>query len=108
MKNFAKKPAYKVLKQDRNAHIVQSLTDNTYSYVLFETPRALLPGELLQRADTSCLVMIHKESSDKMLLTVAKPDLADRVTKLSTKMENEWNAAFIPVHGLMTKVVRFR
>ena len=76
MKNFAKKPAYKVLKQDRNAHIVQSLTDNTYSYVLFETPRALLPGELLQRADTSCLVMIHKESSDKMLLTVAQPDLA--------------------------------
>ena len=35
MKAFAKKPGYKVLKQDRNAHIVQSLTDNLYSYVLF-------------------------------------------------------------------------
>ena len=37
---FAKKPAYKVLQQDRNAHIVQSLSDNIYSYVLFETPQA--------------------------------------------------------------------
>lgn len=76
MKAFAKKPGYKVLKQDRNAHIVQSLTDNLYSYVLFETPQTLLPGDLLQRADTSCLVMIRKESSDKLLLTVAQPDLA--------------------------------
>ena len=76
MKAFAKKPGYKVLKQDRNAHIVQSLTDNLYSYVLFETPQSLLPGDLLQRVDTSCLVMIRKESSDKLLLTVAQPDLA--------------------------------
>ena len=76
MKAFAKKPGYKVLKQDRNAHIVRSLTDNLYSYVLFETPQTLLPGDLLQRADTSCLVMIRKESSDKLLLTVAQPDLA--------------------------------
>ena len=35
-----------------------------------------LYGDLLQRADTSCLVMIRKESSDKLLLTVAQPDLA--------------------------------
>ena len=73
---FAKKPAYKVLQQDRNAHIVQSLSDNIYSYVLFETPQALLPGGLLQRTDTSCLVMIRKESPEKMLLTVSQPDLA--------------------------------
>lgn len=76
MKAFGKKPAYKVLKQDRDAHIVQSPTKDIYSYVLFETPQTLLPGGLLQRADTSCLVMIHKESSDKILLTVAQPDLA--------------------------------
>lgn len=76
MKAFGKKPTYKVLKQDRDAHIVQSPTKDTYSYVLFETPQASLPGGLLQRADTSCLVMIHKESSDKILLTVAQPDLA--------------------------------
>lgn len=74
MKAFGKKPAYKVLQQDRNAHIVQS--DNIYSYVLFETPRTALPAGLLQRTDTSCLVMIRKESRDKMLLTVAQPDLA--------------------------------
>ena len=76
MKAFGKKPAYKVLKQDRDAHIVHSPTKNIYSYVLFETPQASLPGGLLQRADTSCLVMIRKESSDKILLTVAQPDLA--------------------------------
>ena len=75
LKAFAKKPSYKVLQQDRNAHIVRSLTDNLTSYVLFETPQAL-PGEgLLQKADTSCLVMI-REDRDKLLLTVSQPDLA--------------------------------
>ena len=76
MKAFAAKPAYEVLKQDRDAHIVHSPAERVYSYVLFETPQAVLPGELLQRTDTSCLVMIHEKSSDKMLLTVAQPDLA--------------------------------
>lgn len=76
MKAFASKPTYKVLKQDRSAHIVQSLIDNTISYVLFETPEELLPGGLVERADTSCLVMVHKKSADKILLTVAQPDLA--------------------------------
>lgn len=77
LKSFASgKPSYKVLQQDRNAHIVQSLTDNTLSYVLFETPQSELPGGLLQSADTSCLVMIHKESPKKLILTVAQPDLA--------------------------------
>ena len=44
--------------------------------MLFETPQSLLPGGLLQRTDTSCLVMVRKESADKVLLTVAQPDLA--------------------------------
>lgn len=72
---FTKKPTYKVLQQDRNAHIVHSLTDNLTSYVLFETPRKLPVEGLLQKADTSCLVMI-RENKDKLLLTVAQPDLA--------------------------------
>lgn len=76
LKSFAGKPTYKVLKHDRDAHIVQSSDADICSYVLFETPKALLPGDLLQHADTSCLVMIHKESASKMLLTVAQPDLA--------------------------------
>lgn len=76
MAKLADHPAYKVLQQDRNAHIVQSADDETVSYVLFETPQTELPGGLLQRADTSCLVMIHKASADKMRLTVAQPDLA--------------------------------
>ncbi|GFH85609.1 chondroitinase family polysaccharide lyase [Bacteroides acidifaciens] len=76
MKSFGKKPAYKVLKQDCDAHIVYSPAENIYSYVLFETPQAPLPGELLQQTDTSCLVMVHKESPNELLLTVAQPDLA--------------------------------
>lgn len=73
---FDKKPAYKVLQQDRKAHIVQTTSGETTSYVLFETPQSALPGSLLQRTDTSCLVMIHKESPDKIVLTVSQPDLA--------------------------------
>ena len=76
MKKFAKKPTYKVLQQDRNAHIVESVSEQIISYVLFETHETTLPGGLLQRVDTSCLVMIHKGSADKIKLTVAQPDLA--------------------------------
>lgn len=75
MKAFAKKPPYKILQQDRNAHIVKSLIDNTTSYVLFETPQMVLPGNLLLKTDTTCLVMI-REQKGKVLLTVAQPDLA--------------------------------
>lgn len=75
MKVFAKKPSYKVLQKDRNAHIVKSLKDNTTSYVLFETPHIDLTKGLLVKADTSCLVMIC-EQKGKALLTVAQPDLA--------------------------------
>ena len=72
---FARKPTYKVLQQDRNAHIVRSLTDCITSYVLFEKPEQMLEDGLLLKADTSCLVMI-KENAGKVLLTVAQPDLA--------------------------------
>lgn len=75
LKAFARKPAYKVLRQDRDAHIVRSLTDKLTSYVLFETPRELPKEGWLQKADTSCLVMIH-EDEGKLLLTVSQPDLA--------------------------------
>lgn len=75
LETFAKRPTYKVLQRDRNAHIVKSLQDQLTSYVLFETPKAELPEGLLQKADTSCLVMI-KEQKAGSLLTVCQPDLA--------------------------------
>lgn len=75
LKAFARKPTYKVIQQDRTAHIVRSLTDNLTSYVLFETPQMLPLEGLLQKADTSCLVMIRQDK-DKVLLTVSQPDLA--------------------------------
>ncbi len=75
MNAFAKKPTYKVIRQDRDAHIVKSIAKKTTSYVLFETPRAVFTEGPLLKADTSCLVMIKEEPS-KMVLTVSQPDLA--------------------------------
>ena len=76
LKKFAKKPTYKVIQQDRNAHIVYDEATKTTSYILFETPQGVIAGRgLVQKADTACLVMV-KESKGKTLLTVAQPDLA--------------------------------
>ena len=75
LNKFAKKPAYKVLQRDRNAHIVRTADGKLTSYVLFETPETALPKGLLLKADTSCLVMVQ-DNKDKLLLTVSQPDLA--------------------------------
>ena len=75
LNKFAKKPDYKVLQRDRNAHIVSTADGKLTSYVLFETPQDGLPKGLLLKADTSCLVMV-KDNKDKVLLTVSQPDLA--------------------------------
>lgn len=75
LKAFAKKPPYRLLQQDDKAHIVMVPTLRTTSYVLFESS-AQLPAEgLLQQTDTACLVMV-KEEADRVLLSVAQPDLA--------------------------------
>lgn len=74
MKAFAKKPDYKVLQQDRNAHIVRDLKNKVTSYVLFETPD-VLPEGLIQKVDTSCLLMLREAGKDA-ILTVCQPDLA--------------------------------
>lgn len=74
LKTFAQRPSYQILQKDRNAHIVRDLKSNTTSYVLFETPAAL-PKSLIQKVDTSCLIMLH-ESKEETVLTVSQPDLA--------------------------------
>lgn len=71
---FARKPTYKVLQKDRQAHIVTS--GNRTSYVLFETPQASLPGKWVEKADTSCLAMVEQRGKKELLLTVSQPDLA--------------------------------
>lgn len=76
LKAFARKPTYKVLQHDRNAHIVTSPSDRITSYVLFETPESLPSEGLLQKADTCCLVMTHQPDRSTLSLTVAQPDLA--------------------------------
>lgn len=75
LKRFADKPSYEVLQRNREAHIVRLRKENITSYVLFETPKEQLPAGLVQKADTSCLLMVH-EQKGKALLTVAQPDLA--------------------------------
>lgn len=74
MSRLSKKVPYKVLQKDRNAHIVKDIETNTTSYVLFETTHTL-PQGLIQKADTSCLIMI-KENKKNVMLTVCYPDLA--------------------------------
>lgn len=74
MKAFVRKPSYKVLQKDRNAHIVRDLKSNTTSYVLFETSD-VLPKSLIQKVDTSCLIML-REDGQEAVLTVCQPDLA--------------------------------
>ena len=109
LKAFAKKPTYKILRQDRNAHIVRSPADGLTSYVLFETPQALPDDGLLQKADTSCLVMI-REYKDKLLLTVSQPDLAlyrGPSDEASIKTENVLSAVSIHARGLTMRVRRF-
>ena len=75
MAKFAKKPTYKVLQQDCNAHIVFDEEAGVTSYVLFETADAL-PKGLVQKVDTASLVMVHQLNKKEAVLTVANPDLA--------------------------------
>lgn len=72
--SFARKPSYRVLQQDKYAHIVRCDREELTSYVLFETPQDL-PKGLVLRADTSCLIMTQ-EQKGKVTLTVSQPDLA--------------------------------
>lgn len=74
LNRFSRKPLYKVLQHDKEAHIVRFDKERITSYVLFETP-GKLPEGLLLKADTSCLVMT-REQKDKTILTVCQPDLA--------------------------------
>ena len=89
LENFAKRPAYKVLQQDRNAHIVRSDENGITSYVLFETPEKL-PDGLLQKADTSCLVMVEQQAAkpSSPWHSPTWPYTGDPATKHSTRTEN--------------------
>lgn len=75
MAQFVKKPSYKVLQQDSNAHIVCDEEAGITSYVLFETAD-VLPKGLVQQVDTASLVMVHQLNKKEAILTVANPDLA--------------------------------
>ena len=73
---FGNAPTYRVIKKDREAHIVQSMATNTLSYVIFEKPQSILPGGPLLKTDTTCLAMLRMLGARKMVLTIAQPDIA--------------------------------
>jgi len=74
MKSFAQRPSYKVLRQDKNAHIVKDADEGITSYVLFE-PNDQLIDDLVNKVDAPCLLML-RENKDHNILTVCNPDLA--------------------------------
>ena len=76
LKTFETTPTYTVIQRNRDAHIVRSDATKSLSYVLFETPKGLLPGGPLLQTDTTCLAMIRQVGKEKMVLTVAQPDLS--------------------------------
>lgn len=75
LKAIASKPFYTVIKKDRDAHIVRHEPTHTLSYVIFETPKSYLPGGPVLLTDTTCLAMVRQVAKNKLILTVAQPDL---------------------------------
>ena len=75
LKTIASKPFYTVIKKDRDAHIVRHEPSHTMSYVIFETPKSYLPGGPVLLTDTTCLAMVRQVAKNKLILTVAQPDL---------------------------------
>ena len=75
LKTIASKPFYTVIKKDRDAHIVRHESTHTMSYVIFETPKSYLPGGPVLLTDTTCLAMVRQVAKNKLILTVAQPDL---------------------------------
>ena len=75
LKTIASKPFYTVIKKDRDAHIVRHEPTHTMSYVIFETPKSYLPGGPILLTDTTCLAMVRQVAKNKLILTVAQPDL---------------------------------
>ena len=75
LKTIASKPFYTVIKKDRDAHIVRHEPTHTMSYVIFETPKSYLPGGPVLLTDTTCLAMVRQVAKNKLILTVAQPDL---------------------------------
>ena len=75
LKTIASKPFYTVIKKDRDAHIVRHEPTHTLSYVIFETPKSYLPGGPVLLTDTTCLAMVRQVAKNKLILTVAQPDL---------------------------------
>lgn len=73
MDAFSKKPSYKIIRKDKNAHIITNTAAKLTSYAFFE-PMKKLKDDFILSVDTSCLIMV-KEDKDNFTLTVCNPDL---------------------------------
>ena len=70
---YEEQAPYKVLQQDRNAHIVQDRETGITAYALFEANEAIQHG-VVAAVDTPSMVMI-RDTNEGLLLSAVDPDL---------------------------------
>ncbi len=69
-----KEVPYLVLQQDFTAHVVRDKKTSVTGYVLFEAGKTE-NNACVKEWDTPCLIMTDESAPDKMLVSVADPDL---------------------------------
>lgn len=93
--------SYKILQNNKDAHIVKDITNKTTGYVVFKAKSPLKSG-LLQSVSLPALLMIKKHSNDQIELSLTQPDLnfynkegnftpgASHPLKIEIKLEGIW------------------
>ncbi|WP_282126361.1 chondroitinase family polysaccharide lyase [Marinifilum flexuosum] len=97
--NQAETAAYKVLKQDQNAHIVWDRTTNTTGYVFFDA-NSELSDEFVKQINASALVMLQANADqDKLNMSVCDPDLHIPEIAYTTAKASQESAIVICLKG---------
>lgn len=92
---------YRVLQQDRDAHILHDRASNTTGYVLFTTNDTLPPDSLLRSNSRPCLVM-SRASKRRLTLSVASTDLENEAP-ITLVLRGEWHAEELPADAILTR-----
>lgn len=70
----SKKRPYRVIQQNREAHIVQDYSSATTAYILFEAGQ-IKGKQLIQENSLPCIILEQELSKNEILISVADPDL---------------------------------
>lgn len=73
-KTWMRRSPYRIIQQDRNAHIVEDLPSQTTGYVFFEAGSPQEKGRI-EKVSLPCLAMIHATGKSFFTLSVCDPDL---------------------------------